>query len=131
MANKEQIKILKQGIKEWLDYRMTTVVYDEKSGFDRIVKVDLSYADLSNCDLRRAALSNANLRGANLRGANLENADLTEADLSEADLTMANLKGAVVYDADFTNAKFGTLGIKAVGSAIGSERCKGLSKRKW
>jgi uncharacterized protein YjbI with pentapeptide repeats len=125
MANKEQVEILKRSTKEWLEYRMSTV------GLPGIVKVDLSGADLRNCDLRGAALSNANLRGANLRGAKLQNADLTEADLTMADLSMANLSRAVVYDADFTNAKFGTLGIKALESALGSERCKGLSKRKW
>jgi hypothetical protein len=62
MANREHLKILKQGIEAWNKWRAENI---------RIIP-----------DLSGAGLSFANLRGADLKGAFLGNADLCDAELS-------------------------------------------------
>lgn len=88
-------------------------------------EVDLSGADLTDADLTHANLAHATLtdavltnttldaefRFANLSGAILENADLSNANLSgatlkDADLTDADLSGATLKNADFTNTQY-------------------------
>jgi uncharacterized protein YjbI with pentapeptide repeats len=64
MANKEHLKILKQGMEIWNRWR---VDHPETK------------PDLSGADLREADLSRADLTGADLTGADLTGADLREA----------------------------------------------------
>ena len=66
MANEEHLKILKQGVKKWNEWR------EENPD----IKPDLQEANLSTLDLR----------GANFKAANLLRADLPAVDVREANL---------------------------------------------
>ncbi len=109
MANKQHLKILRQGLEAWNEWRR------KNPG----IKPDLRLADLRSADLFQANLSGANLSGANFNSARLGLADLHDADLSgarlvladlhEADFSRANLSGAdlslaVLFDAEFGGA---------------------------
>ncbi len=97
MANPEHLKILKQGVEAWNDWRK------ENSG----VRPDLSGADLVRAVLSWANLVEAGLRGADLSQADLSEADLGGADLSQADLSQADLGGAGLRGADLSQADLG------------------------
>lgn len=99
MANKKQVKLIKEGVKEWNKWRREHL--EEQ--------VDLSGANLIGADLVKANLGGANLSGVNLRGANLsgavlEGANLVKASLYEANLVKANLWGANLLGADLVKA---------------------------
>jgi uncharacterized protein YjbI with pentapeptide repeats len=107
MANPEHLKILKQGVRVWNEWRRGTpqVIPD-------LLEADLRLADLSKVDLSKAdgggvrfggaKLSGADLHDSNLRDADLGGADLMGADLSCADLTGADLSRANLADARLT-----------------------------
>jgi hypothetical protein len=100
MANKEHLKILKQGVEVWNRWR------EENPEIRLDLRgADLSGADLSGADLSAAFLFKANLHGADLSAANLSGADLTDAYLHGADLSAANLRGAALTDAYLREAK--------------------------
>src|SRR6266576_2403890 len=80
MANSKHLDILKQGIKEWNQWRQ-------------------KHPDVRP-DLSEAQLGDANLRNANLRGANLSGAQLSETQLSKANLSGADLSRAYLFRAD-------------------------------
>jgi len=98
MANKDHLKIIKQGVKAWNDWR--------KEEPDMVPH--LSRADLRKAELSGAHLSGANLNEANLSEANLNEADLSEANLNEAELNGAHLIGAALMGADLMKAKLDT-----------------------
>jgi hypothetical protein len=89
MANFEQLKILKDSIDAWNQWR-----HDSP---DLMV-------DLHGADLPRAYLRGANLEGADLSGADLNGADLSRANLEEADLSRANLRTAYLDGANLRGA---------------------------
>ncbi|MBP0022309.1 MAG: pentapeptide repeat-containing protein [Cyanobacteria bacterium SBLK] len=86
MADLTQLDRLRQGAKDWNEWRI------KNPG----ILIDLTDANLAGINLTRANLVGANLAGANLAGANLARADLTGADLTGADLTGAKLTGACI-----------------------------------
>ena len=90
MANEEHLKILKQGVKAWNDWR------EENPEI---------WPNLSHANLHSANLGAANLRGANLSGANLIEANLRAADLSEAHLTDTVLKETVLGNTNLSGTK--------------------------
>ena len=94
MANKEHLRVLRQGADVWNDWR-----YKYRS-----VQVDLSGADLSGARLIKADLSRADLSKANLIEADLIGANLSEANLIEARLIEALLSGAVLIEARLIKA---------------------------
>lgn len=99
MANKEHLKILKQGVEAWNTWR-------DKN---RQIVPDLYQADLRGEDLRQVNLHKTNLKGAklkhaDLRGSNLMNTFIDEADLSGANLTKAQLSRATISDVDFSGS---------------------------
>jgi hypothetical protein len=120
MADEEQLRILKQGVEAWNDWRREageeSIDLREAAlrGADLfranlrevdITGADLSWANLRGADLSGADLFRANLFRADLRGADLSGADLSGADLSEADLSgKANLRGADLSRANLTEA---------------------------
>lgn len=93
MAIAEYLKILKQGVKAWNEWR------DKHPEIPPV---------LIGADLRDAKLSRADLSGTDLRGADLKDADLRDADLSLAHLTGADLSGARLRGADFTDVLLGS-----------------------
>jgi|GEM_PF-960083 len=84
MANAAHVKLLKQGIEFWNQWR---------SGNPKVIP-DLSRAELNKTDLTGANLSRANLSSAYLCYASLRNADLRGADLRGASLSGTDLKDA-------------------------------------
>jgi hypothetical protein len=132
MADQDQLRILKQGVRAWNDWRdPTTATVIDLSGAD-LHKADLGGADLTEADLRKAVLfevnlSGARLSGANLTGARLSGANLTGARLTGADLTGANLAGADLrvadlHDADLRDASFQETAV----SNVDLSRCRNL-----
>jgi hypothetical protein len=134
MADEEQLKRLRQDVREWNKWRAdqiakisgTFLVHNDlrgatMSGADlrglsdadrwalremlRAAKgVDLSGANLSGGFLFSADLSGADLSGADLSGANLCGAYLSRARVSSANLSGVNLSDATLIRADLTNA---------------------------
>lgn len=83
MANAEHLRILKQGVTAWNEWRKQNAE----------IQPDLNEAHLAGADLSGAILWKAQLQGANLSGANLSKAKLAGADLEEANFSGANLEG--------------------------------------
>ena len=99
MANEEHLKILKQGVAAWNQWRK-----QNPETVPDLSKADLSEAYLWEVNLHRADLSGADLREADLNEANLSEADLRLADLWEANLSEANLRRANLSGADLRMA---------------------------
>jgi uncharacterized protein YjbI with pentapeptide repeats len=122
MANEEQLKILRQGLGLWNNWRDEHPdIKPDLSGatFHDLISANLRGADLTGADLRgahlfeadfqganlsNAALCEARLRLADLRGANLRNANLSHADLYTTNLSGAELNSADLHNADLRNA---------------------------
>jgi hypothetical protein len=130
MANEEHIRILRQGVEVWNQWRENNpeievdlynanLSYAELNGVNlikaKLSKADLSYADLSHADLREAyiieaklpyaKLIKANLIGANLFAAKLCHANLADAILIRANLTIADLESAQLINTNLDGAE--------------------------
>jgi uncharacterized protein YjbI with pentapeptide repeats len=115
MADKEQLRILRQGVQAWnewrgqprrdtrIDLRGADLSEADLIGAD-LQGVDLQGADLIGANLRTASLNWANLSGTYLREAGLRGADLREAVLPGADLFKADLRGANLHEANLIEA---------------------------
>jgi len=90
MANEEQLKILRQGVGAWNNWR-------EKNS-------DVLHPNLEGANLEGAYLDATDLRGANLLGARLRGAYLCWADLFGADLRSTDLRGACLWGTDLSGA---------------------------
>ena len=119
MANKEHLRIIKQGVGAWNNWRRRNpkVKPDLRKANLRkanlrkadlseadLSEADLSWADLSDGDLRKAQFFRAFLSGANLSAVNLSEAMLLEARFFRACLSEANLRGAYLSQANFIMA---------------------------
>jgi uncharacterized protein YjbI with pentapeptide repeats len=99
MANKDDIKIFRQGVKAWNEYRRVNMnARPDFSGHD-FKGADLSYVNWMVTDLSGANLSGCNLKQAYMTHANLQNADLTNASIHRADMRNTNC-----VDTDFTGS---------------------------
>ncbi len=116
MANREHVKIIKQGPDQWNKWRRENPkqkpdlrradlkgrnLYEANLGLTDLREADLSWADLTLANLYRA-----NLREAGFIWANLSEANLSETNLQEVDLSWANLSGADLYKANLREALF-------------------------
>lgn len=95
MANPEHLKILKQGVRTWNEWRRNnpTVTPDLRAAH-------LEGAFLHTADFRSVNLGRANLSGACLEGAHLGRSGLWEANLSRAFLHGADLRASYAERAD-------------------------------
>jgi hypothetical protein len=96
MANEEHLKILKQGVEAWNEWRAANVS----------IQPELSGVDLRGIELSRAKFNGANLRGAMLKGVILDGAFLDGADLREAYLGGTQLRRADLSKANLASAEF-------------------------
>jgi uncharacterized protein YjbI with pentapeptide repeats len=105
MANPEHLRILKQGVKRWNQWR--------EMNFNTL-------PDLSNIDLKEIHLARANLELVDFRGANLSHANFAVASLAGADLSNSNLNGAslVLTNLSLANLSKATLRGAFFGSTI-------------
>lgn len=110
MANDVHLRILKQGVSAWNQWRSEnpSVVPDLSDA--NLIYTDLAGANLNEAYLRKAQLIKGNLNGAclisaDLRWANLGGATLTgEAKLMHADLVDAHMVEAELVGADLSDA---------------------------
>jgi TIR domain/Pentapeptide repeats (8 copies) len=126
VANPEHLKILKQGVKLWNDWRKANPQSEpDVSGVDleganlrginlggsyhpelgNLGHIDLEGINLSNADLRDAHFNDARLFDACLSGANCENANFAGANLARAYLIGTNFRHAELGNVDFSEAK--------------------------
>jgi len=94
MANPEHLKILKQGVDVWNEWRV------ENPG----IKPDLSSIDLSHSNFQSTNLRCADFTGSDLQYANLKNTELLKARLVDVNLENADLSNAFVEYADLSNS---------------------------
>lgn len=109
MANQEHLRILKQGVGVWNEWREENPnIFPVLFGVDlrgaNLEKINLSNTNLIKVNLQGAYLFRANISRSNLSRADLVNADLTIADLSGANLSNALLNRANLFDARLTRA---------------------------
>ncbi len=143
MANEEHLKILKQGVNVWNQWRedhpkvkpdlRKVVFYNvtkhrNSSGYsrlrvervgDNLRGANLSSAKLSEVNFRRVDLSNANLSNADLSNSILSEAKLEGANLVNAKFKSANLRGidmrkALLYGANFQKADLSSANLRQV-----------------
>jgi uncharacterized protein YjbI with pentapeptide repeats len=125
MANEEHLKLLRQGVTTWNQWRKgnpeikpdlstaylsgvnlyTAYLNSANLSGASLSETKLGWANLYNANLSRAGLSRADLYGAYLYGANLGRADLSGADLCRANLSRADLIGADLSGANLSEAK--------------------------
>jgi len=114
MANEEQLKILKKGVRAWNEWRIANNPLIELAGaslpgidlssIDAFTHLNLNHANLKAIDFSKADLGGARLVNSDLTGANLNGASLSDANLWGAELDYANLIDTVLYDTDFSEA---------------------------
>jgi uncharacterized protein YjbI with pentapeptide repeats len=124
MANPEHLKILRQGVGIWNQWRGQNA--DQRPDLEgaylnkaNLSGIDLGGALLWEINFPEAALTGANLREAdllraNLGGAHLNQANLTSAFLGGANLSGASLDGATIEHAQVGNTTFGDTDLHAV-----------------
>jgi len=110
MANPEHLAILKQGVKQWNEWRKEHP--DVRPNLRAAIRVevdlrkrDLTEANLHGADLNGADLSEAVLSGANLSLAVLSWTNLSRTNRSAANLSEANLSGVHLGGADLSGAE--------------------------
>jgi hypothetical protein len=107
MANEEHLKILKQKVGVWIQWRKDNPDVQPDFYKANLPGMDLRQYDLSGANLNRANLSEVNLRSTSISGADLNGANLFQAILCGADLSKADLSGASLFGADCSLADLG------------------------
>jgi uncharacterized protein YjbI with pentapeptide repeats len=104
MANEEYLKILKQGVSVWNEWRRPHIATNIDFSFVNLNRMDLRGADLRSVNLNYANLNYADLYGADLYGAALHGVGLYHADLYGARLIRADLSRARLHSASLCHA---------------------------
>ncbi len=104
MANSEHLKILKQGVKVWNEWRKQNPETISDLRKADLIDINLSGANLTEANLSKASLMKAHLNRANLVGANLTEVNLSGAILIEANLNSVDLTKAILHFTDLSNA---------------------------
>lgn len=109
MADKKQVALLRQGVREWNAWREGLIQIAALDGDAHLISADLEEADLVGTNLVRANLVYANLQKADLSGAHLADADLERANLRGAKLNdYTNLERTNLWGANLTDAQLKT-----------------------
>ncbi len=111
MANPEHLAILKNGVKQWNEWREENPRVKPDLSEANFTKASLRGANLTKASLRGANLSGAELRGANLSGTDLSGVNLDEAYLSLTNMSLANLFGANLSGASLNGANLSGTGL--------------------
>jgi uncharacterized protein YjbI with pentapeptide repeats len=114
MAKKEQLAVLKQGVRAWNEWRIKNNPVIDLSGAslsgidlssrDIFTQLEMFHADLSESDFSKADLDGACLVNADLTNCNFQGASLAGCEMWGATLDGANLRDTLLYDTDFTEA---------------------------
>jgi hypothetical protein len=105
MANPEDLKLLKQGVKAWNKWREKNPDIVPDLHLADLSGANLSRADLHRADVINADLSYADLSGAKLSGAGLVFANFRSANVERANFTDSRMTGTVFADVDLSQAK--------------------------
>jgi len=111
MANEEHLKILKQGVEAWNEWREKNPQRTPDLSKANLIESDLNGANLYGADLSKANLIVANPTGANLYGAELTGADLTGAQ----DLTAKQLITTISWQEAILDSSLGVEAEKLIG----------------
>ena len=104
MANAAHLKILKEGIEKWNQWRRNKRAPIPNLNGANLSGEELREANLAGAMLKDADLSEANLAGADLNRAELNFSKLSDAYLTRADLRGADLSGAILVRSDLFGA---------------------------
>ena len=126
MVNEEYLKIIKQGVEPWNQWRRENPHIQPD-----LREVDLRSEILAGANLSKTMLHNADLSGSNLSGASLDKAFLIGANLTKANLSNVDLSDTVLADdnhsADLTNANLRNTIFTPEGGPIGKASFLDLS----
>ncbi len=129
MADEQHLKILKQGVMAWNQWRIDNpdvkpnLTRTDLAGMDlsgaNLTGAEVSEADISGSYLSGVYLNGANLYGANLFGSNLSGATgrgafFIQSDLVRADFSSADLSGAWLSKADLSKANLSNANLRQV-----------------
>lgn len=106
MANEGHLKIIKQGVEVWNNWRKNNPRIKPDLKESNLCEANLMMANLREANLYRTNLRKANLKVAKLNGADLRESDLRESKLIMAHLEGADLSGAKLIRANLNGAKF-------------------------
>jgi uncharacterized protein YjbI with pentapeptide repeats len=113
MANKEHLKILKQGVEVWNKWRKDNSDIRPDLSAANMSEENLSAANLQGVDLSNAELSISNLSNADFEGADVKGVTMRVANLTGANFAQATLQDADLIMANFTNADFSGVDCKS------------------
>ena len=102
MANPDHLKILKQGVEVWNQWREESPETRPDLSREKLAQLDLPQADLRDVDF-----SHSYLRGGSFPLADMRRADLRGADMKCAFLVRTNLGSAVLVDTDIQSSDLG------------------------
>jgi uncharacterized protein YjbI with pentapeptide repeats len=112
MADKKQLKIIREGAQAWNQFRRDAELLEpDLSGAD-LSTADLSAVNLVSANLTNADFSEADLFGADLSRATLVGADLSRAILNKANFNHANLRAANIGGADLSHSNFSSADLR-------------------
>ena len=105
MANKEHLKIIKQGVKAWNEWRQEHYVIEREFIRGDFTEANLSGASLIDAEIEFADFSGADLTEANLTGAYLVRTNFLGAYLNRAILNEAHIGVTAFVDNDLSTVK--------------------------
>ena len=107
MSNAAHLKIIKQGVAAWNQWRTENPGIEPDLSDADLSQLKLMGINFSDTDLRRVNLTGADLRGSNLVRADLRAANIRAAGFNLAKLSEANFSEAYLRESDLSEADLG------------------------